>query len=468
MKYVLSSAALALVLAPSALAAPAFPGAEGAGATAAGGRGGTVYLVTNLNDAGTGSLRACVEASGPRTCVFRVSGTIKLTSRGYWIDDPYLTVAGQTAPGGGIQISAKAISQSAVMIATHDVVWRYTRVRHGYNSGGLDKASNFMLFEGSERVIIDHNSVAWNQDEGIGIWRSSTAPARNITISWNLVAEGLADHSTGMVSGGDSRSLADGMTNIDWHHNLTMNNSHRNPLILNKSGRMVNNLWYNHRFYATQLGGGVSIDIIANIYKKGPMYGQVNGGGQHEIQAYPNGDSRAPTGTLSLYLAGNKGYYQPNETGDQWLMTAAVASQNGRETGALSTSFRRTSPLPAQTYPITRHGVSSLEGVVLPTVGASRRVDCNGAWVSNRDSTDARLVGQYQNNTGISSLPTNESNVGGYPTLASGTACADVDKDGMPDAWENARKLNPGNAADRNNDSDGDGFTNLEEYLNGT
>ena len=127
------TAIVTLFLAPSvASALPAFPGAQGGGASSVGGRGGRVIVVTNLDDSGTGSLRACVLASGPRTCVFRVAGTIQLQSQLY-ISNPYLTVAGQTAPGGGILLSGKNSVEGLVTIVANDVIWQYTRLRHGYH-----------------------------------------------------------------------------------------------------------------------------------------------------------------------------------------------------------------------------------------------------------------------------------------------------------------------------------------------
>jgi hypothetical protein len=450
---------VAVTLLSAAQAAPAFPGAQGAGAVAKGGRGGAVYQVTNLNDSGTGSLRTCVEASGPRTCVFRVAGTINL-SRGFWIDDPYLTVAGQTAPGGGIQLKAKATTQSAVMIAAHNVVWRYTRVRHGYNSGGADNASNIMVFDGAYNVIVDHNSTSWNQDEGIGVWRSASGALHNVTVSWNVIAEALADHSTAIITGAEARTLSDGMTNLDFHHNLLMNDNHRNPHIKSKSGRIVNNLTYNTRFYYMQFGGGAQFDIISNVWKKGPLHGQVYAS-VREVQAFPGGNSSTANGTMSLYLANNTGFTAGT---DQWRFTQLVSGENGTIQGNLSTAYRRASPLPAQAYPIR---ITSSDAI-LNDVGASRRLACNGGWIANRDATDQRLVRQYHENTGIRTLVRTEADVGGYPTIAAGTPCADADRDGMADEWERLRGFNPASAADRNDDQDGDGLTNLEEYLGGT
>lgn len=151
-------------------AQPAFPGAQGGGAASVGGRGGTVIEVTNLNDDGPGSLRACAQwASAPRTCVFRVSGIIELTSDTIYVTNPYLTVAGQTAPGGGITLSGRNLPRHMVTVGTHDVIWRYTRIRHGYNANTpYSNGSNFTTEASAYNVIFDHNSSTWTQSEGIG------------------------------------------------------------------------------------------------------------------------------------------------------------------------------------------------------------------------------------------------------------------------------------------------------------
>jgi hypothetical protein len=243
-----------------------------------------------------------------------------------------------------------------------------------------------------------------------------------------------------------------------------MNNSHRNPLWKHKTGRVVNNLFYNQSFYTTQIGGGMQADIINNKYKKGPMYGRVYAG-VHEIEAFSGNGTTAP-GTPSLYLNGNIGWNQTNPSGDQWLMAANTTGENGTETGTITNSWRRTTPIANTIFPIVAEPASNLESSMLSTVGASQRLDCNGNWVANRDTTDQRLITQYQNNTGITSIVSDESQVGGFPTIASGTACTDTDHDGMPDTWETSKGLNPNNAADRNNVAS-NGFTQLENYING-
>ena len=440
-------------------AVPAFPGAQGGGATSVGGRGGVVIEVTNLNDSGPGSLRACALASGPRTCVFRVGGTIELLSA-IFIVNPHLTVAGQTAPGGGIQLSGKNMADwTMISIATHDVVWRYVRIRKGFHPAAqgenVNLGATLCVERVAYRVIVDHTSVSWNQDESLCVWGNG----RDITFSSNIVAEGLANHSTGFLTGG-----ASGMTNIDFHHNLTMNNSHRNPLLENESSRFVNNIIYNTLGSLIHwdsvnanngLGGPVNIDIIGNLFKEGLLNA-----------VYNNIREIGGLGTASVYVALNKGYTQPDPNGDQWIMVRKNLSQNGSDGGPAPSSYQRTTPLTNTAYPIIAEPVAGLEASLLPVVGAYRRLACDGTWVSARDSVDTRLINQYNTNTGISALVANESDVGGFPAIAAGTACADSDNDGMSDVWETAKF---GNLSQTNNgDQNGDGYTNLEEYINGT
>lgn len=449
---------------------PAFLGAEGGGSLTKGGRGGTVIEVTNLNDSGSGSLRACVQASGPRTCVFRVGGTIALQSA-LIVTNPYLTVAGQTAPGGGIQLSGKNTASTAPEVLdfrTHDIIWRYTRLRKGYNASTPDQGGDVVVMRpGAYAVVLDHNSISWTQDENIdiGAWSSGTPP-NSITVSWNIIAEPLSAHPTSMGMGAYSREANDQITNIDFHHNFIPNSSHRNPLVGSKSLRWVNNILYNYGYYANQFEGGVQVDIINNIYKSGPLGGG-DPGQDHEIQVYPAGYPNTASGSPSLYVSGNKGPNHPDPAAlaTEWTdMVREVASENGMEIGLLSTSYRRTSPMPAAGIAIGVTPISSLESVVIPTAGASQRLDCNGNWVAARDAVDTRLVNDYQ--AGRGSLPSTEDSVGGFPNIAAGTPCSDADHDGMPDAWETARGLNPNDASDARTVSTG-GYTNLERYLNG-
>ncbi|MGH8611228.1 MAG: hypothetical protein ACREYF_04040 [Gammaproteobacteria bacterium] len=336
---------------------------------------------------------------------------------------------------------------------------RYLRIAKGYQESCTGECGANLVIWAGPNIIIDHVTSLWNIDESIAAYHSH----ENMTFSWNLLAEGLSDHSTGFLTGAANPDIAATMTNHDFHHNLSMNNSHRNPLLRNKSTRFVNNLVYNTQVYRVQIGGGVQADIIGNLFKQGPLDTQ---DGSKEIQAYFENEVSVPS-PPSMYLLGNKGPNQQNPRGDQWVMAQEVDGENGDIVGAIPKTWRRAIPLTNTTYPIVAEPVADLEANVLATVGASQRLDCDGRWVANRSSVETRLINQYQTNTGNDFIPVNEDQVGGYPVIASGKPCADADHDGMPDVWEGARGLNIDNAADRNRIAP-NGYTQLENYLNGT
>ncbi|MBK7541332.1 MAG: hypothetical protein IPN66_07760 [Candidatus Competibacteraceae bacterium] len=446
-------------------ALPAFPGASGAGAISVGGRGGVIYEVTNLNGGGPGSLRAGVEMSGPRIIVFRVGGTIEIEHTLH-ISNPYITIAGQTAPGGGITISGKNTVGDVFNISTHDVIIRYVRFRKGYNSGTVSQDGDaFSFFGVASTSVIDHCSMSWAQDENAQVWGNSSGPQpHDITYSWSIFAEPLAKHPTNLITGSNANA-SQNMLNIDAHHGFFANSFYRNPLIKNKSFRLVNNIIYNWSLSATELGGGVQADIIGNLYKPGPMYLSAENRRLYEIQAFVAPNDTTPSGNPSVYVAGNMGPHNSNPESDNWGMVREVTTEGNPEIGPLSATYRRSVPLAALPVPIEAQPANQLEALLFPTVGASQRLDCLGNWVFNRDTVDARLVQEYQTGKGI--VPNTESDVGGFPVISNGTPCTDTDHDGMPDQWEDAKGLN------KNDPSDGprvgaDGYTYVEKYLGGS
>ena len=251
--FLLSVGPGALASSPAFGGLPAFPGAEGEGAGSIGGRGGTVIEITNLNDSGSGSFRACVTASGPRTCVFRTGGTIALASDVH-ITNPYLTIAGQTAPGGGITIKGP-VMERMIFVQTHDVIIRYVRLRPGPTAspsccGGAIEASN-----GSSNVIIDHVSMSWAVDQNANVWYDST----NVTYQWDIISEPLncSNHSgTGKQCHAYNMILGDGwlddsgncmpggctFNRVSVHHNLFSEVTERNPRIETGPINVVNNV----------------------------------------------------------------------------------------------------------------------------------------------------------------------------------------------------------------------------------
>lgn len=472
--YAIQAVILTGLLSPggaSAQGVSAFPEAQGGGAASVGGRGGAVIEVTNLNDSGSGSLRACVEASGPRTCIFRVGGTIKISSP-IRANSPYLTVAGQSAPGGGIQISGTNDPTQGLMIETHDVILRYLRIRMGSNSGrppGSQEGSPLWIGNANAyNIIADHLSLSWTTDETVTIYNNlnSSVSFHDITLQWTALGEGLAGHSTDFITGSNYGNF-DAEVNVDIHHTLFFTSSHRRPLLKNKSTHFVNNIVYNSAFYSLQALGGINVDAIGNLFKQSSVLS-----GTHDFQMSEVDSGDGPVGSPSIYLSGNldspnsntRALYLTNPSGNQWLMAAHITGENGAETGSTS-PFQRTSPMPSETFPIIADAATSLEANMMPTVGDSQRLDCLGAWINVRDAVDARWNTQYF--AGQGSIPTTEADAGGFPSIASGTPCAETLHDGIPDDWKTANGLSTSDtglfARVASN-----GYTNLENYLNGS
>ena len=436
----------------------AFPGAEGFGANSIGGRGGIIYEVTNLNDSGTGSLRACVEASGARTCVFRTGGLIVLQSA-LRIVNPYITIAGQTAPGGGITLKT-ASGGDVFSTQTHDVIIRYLTSRPG--PGGENHA-NQIAKNGTElyNIIIDHNSLSWGVDSNIETWYR----VRDATIQWSLISEGLNNsthskgaHSKGIMIGGyqGSESGGKGSENISVLNNLMAHNAERNPLMqLCGIAQVINNTTYNPQwtFSHQQLNctlGESYVNWINNYHKKGP-----SSTSNSDLKVIP-----ADSGTWSpgkVYVKGNIGPSRPNDTLPE---TNWVEVKSGAPSGIIVTS-----PAPAPAV-YTTNAMEAYNSVVADGgVGNSRGLTCDGNWVNRRDPIDTRVVNEVK--TGTGKIIDDPSQVGGWITPAAGTPCADSDHDGMPNTWEQLYGFNP-NVADGSGDKDGDGYTNVEEYFNGT
>jgi len=415
----------------SAAEIPAFPGAEGFGAYTPGGRGGTVYEVTNLNDSGPGSLRDAVKAKGPRTVVFRVSGNIELQSR-ISIREPYITIAGQTAPGAGI-----CLKNHQMGVSTNDVIIRYMRFRPGDESGAdVDALGG----RGCENVIIDHCSASWSIDECVSFYNNS-----NITIQWCLVSESLyqshhakGHHGFGGIWGGTNASL---------HHNLFAHHSSRNPRFASddKNIDYRNNVIYNWGYNSAYGGERARVNMIANYYKSGPA---TRDKVRNRIVQVSNDEGR-------WYITGNYVAGYPAITANNW--NGGVQGKADKETIKADSSF----PVAR----ITTHTAEEAYQLVLADVGAN---------MPKRDWLDTRIIEEIRAGTatygGIwgegKGIIDSQTIVGGWPQLNSTTPPVDSDHDGMPDDWELARRLDPSNAEDGAEDQDGNGYTNLEEYLN--
>ena len=267
---------------PSLAQLPSFPGAEGFGAQAKGGRGGEVMEVTNLEDTGPGSLRVAIEAKDPRIVVFRVAGTINLRAS-LTIMNPYITIAGQSAPGDGITLRAASPDVGALIeIDTHDVVIQFLTLRAGPPSAGDDMMIQSSDAHDTYNVVVDHSSMSWGVGRDLATWYD----VHDITIQWNVFSEALncsvhpeGCHSKGVLIGGyasDENKNRPGAFNISFHHNLMAHNGERNPYI-KAAGvvDVVNNVAYNpfgtfsHIDMMDQLSPDL-VNYIGNYYKPGP------------------------------------------------------------------------------------------------------------------------------------------------------------------------------------------------------
>ena len=250
------------------------------------------------------------------------------------------------------------------------------------------------------------------------------------------------------------------MKNIDMHRNYLYGYA-RNPLVTVKSFRFTNNLVYNYVWEGLNTGGGMSLDAIGNKFKAGPAYPSA----RLPFRVFPMGGLTTPLGSPSIYVSGNVGPVTTDPAADNWPLISNSDGPGLGQNGLLGTQYRRTTPLPTLPWPVTVEPATQIESTLLPNVGASRRLDCLGDWVGNRDTVDTRVLDNYANGTGA--FPTDEASVGGLPVLDAGTACADTDADGMPDVYEAANGLNLASASDGNT-LHASGYTNLEMYLSGT
>ncbi|MBN1951637.1 MAG: hypothetical protein JW801_10565 [Bacteroidales bacterium] len=414
----------------------AFPTAEGYGAYATGGRGGSVLYVTNLNEDGPGSLREALESEGPRTVVFAVSGTLALSDL-IQIKNPYLTIAGQTAPAKGI-----TLINSGIAIKTHDVIIRHIRIRPGDASDGYpyEDRDAIVIGNNSYNVILDHVSASWAVDEIISTW----SEPQQITVQWSIFSEALSysKHPEGEHS--KAFLIASNTQKISVHHNLFAHNNDRTPAIVGEgvTGDLVNNLVYNwgqHAFTysSSPAEHGCNINLMYNHFLKGrssigdffPINREF-----YDSKIFIGGN----TGDDSLLIEYN--------TNPQYFITEYDFLVNG---------------------PVGWE--KNIEIDVFERLWESVLEDA-GATLPKRDETDERIVNDVLNLTG--KIINSQDELGGYPEwpvviLSPAELDAyDFDRDGMADAWERKNDLDPTDPEDRNSDIDGNGYTNLEEFLN--
>jgi pectate lyase len=410
----------------------AFPGAEGFGRFSLGGRGGKVLFVTNLNDSGPGSLRAAIEADYPRIVVFKVSGTIELESH-LRIRHPRITIAGQTAPGDGI-----CLRRYPLVISADDVIVRFLRVRLGDEAGrkmdGIDVSD-------AENVIVDHCSVSWTLDEAVNTYHGS----KNITIQWCLISESL--HDSPLQEGhGFAASL--GGFNTSYHHNLLANNAGRNPSIAGEEDAPTINLDFRNNVifnwgHRTLDGRPRSINVVNNYYKAGPASRR-----DHIVKMQTIYD-----GSFGRwYIDGNVMVDTAGKMHRSGIVR--IDSEDVPLDSALVEAPVDFAPVQTETAEETYERVLDAAGATLP----------------RRDAHDVRIVAEVRSGktTYGNGIISRQTDVGGWPELRSTDPPEDADADGMPDAWERPFSAAGDLSLEGAQDADGDGYTNVEEYLNGT
>ena len=477
--------ALLLALSLPAFAMLAFPGAEGYGKNTVGGRGGTVIQVTNLNDTGTGSLRAALTASGARTVVFRVAGIIQLASD-IVISNPYLTVAGQTAPGDGIcvKFSSSGTGNEGIKITTHDVIIRYLRVRCGFSKVQMGYGSPFFV-NGSNtyNIIFDHCSSSWHPARtGVTVWPNSTGySAHDITIQRHLAAEALlGGNHPGAARGAFlfGNNTNNTINNITLLKSLMVHSRKRHPEAKNcnqsaiATYQVINNVMDHFDIDGSLIEGDDSAsnyhvpevevahyNIFGNYYKRSLISDQYHS----ELCITPG--VRVYAGD---YTYGNIGPNRSSSSQDPWDIVSFINWDCPNPCTELlhapKTPYQVTSPFDSGNLPpyVTADAAYT---DVLNDVGANMGLNADGTFRNESDSVDVRVINDVINDTG--NFINDPSDVGGWPTYGSGSgAYPDTDADGMSDTWETAKFGNL--SRNGTGDYDGDGYTDLEEFLNGT
>lgn len=439
---------------------PAFPGAEGGGAFTQGGRGGKIFVVTSLEDSGKGTFREACEAVGARTIVFNVSGIIRLKKR-ISMRAPYVTIAGQTAPGDGICIAGETLE-----IDTHDVIIRYMRFRRGATE--VTRRDDALGGNPMGNIIVDHCSVSWGLDENISLYRHQfqvndkskleKLPACNITIQNTISSEGLDtyNHAFGSTIGG---------LNSTFMRNLWADNISRNASIgMYGDFNFVNNVVFN--WWNRTLDGGdyrSMLNIINNYFKPGPIT-PVDQPIAHRI-VKPESGYIQPKQYGRAYVSGNFIVGSPEVTADNWNGGVQLEDLSDEQTKEFLESIKV--PKPFSMPHITIMKAEEAYEFVLNNVGAT---------LPKRDAVDERIIkqvrtGKIEVKDGLENtigkefikrrLPadsykkgiiTSIEQVGGYPDYK-GKAYKDSDSDGIPDNWEKKYNLNPNDASDANKDS---------------
>ncbi|KAF2734089.1 pectin lyase-like protein [Polyplosphaeria fusca] len=396
----------------------AFPGAEGFGRNAIGGRQGSVYVVTNLDDSGTGSLRDAV-SKPDRIVVFAIGGLIRIKDR--VVVSKRISILGQTAPGDGITVYGNGWSFSNA----DDTIVRYIRFRMG-KSGASGKDA--ITIASGSNMIFDHVSVSWGRDETFSI---SGSDASNITIQNSIIAQGLETHSCGGLI---QTSVGNG---ISLFRNLYIDNKTRNPKVKG-SNDFTNNVVYNWGAGGAYIAGdsdGLSeANIIGNYFVSGP------------------------SSTVAAFTRGNAqfhGYVEKN-----FVDSNKDGTLNGQELGVTSSNY---GGLALQSRKFSYPAPSK----ILSATDAAKYVQRFAGASKVRDVVDTRLISELTSWGVQGQLISDENNnpMTGPGNVAGGTRATDSDADGIPDDVE--KKI--GSDATKNDamaDNDGNGYANVEDWAN--
>jgi hypothetical protein len=397
-----------------------------------------VYHVTTLEDGGAGSLREAVEAAGPRIVVFDVGGTIRL-KKDLTITNPFITIAGQTAPGDGI-----CLRDATLGVYADHVVIRFLRCR----LGDQGRAGDSISIGRGHQIIVDHCSASWSLDEVLSC--STGEPSlSDVTVQWCFITEALnpKNHSYGSLIRGCHGAR------YSYHHNLYAHNRGRNPRPGNYDDRnphesdpdgllldFRNNVIYDwkgtYAGYNADKDSVTRLNYVGNYLVAGPN-SIANGKAYREGSVYNRS-----------YFAGN--YYGQQLAENQWSLLIFDDNWNGRQIIAYKQS------VPFETGPIMTQDAKDAYQDVLGHGGAT---------LPRRDAVDRRIVEEVTGGKGH--ILNSQAEVGGWPDLQTAQAAQDSDGDGMPDEWERQHGLNPNDAADGSQGRSADGYTNVEEYLNG-
>ncbi|MDA3615751.1 polysaccharide lyase [Polluticaenibacter yanchengensis] len=447
---------------------PAFPGAEGGGMYSFGGRGGKVIVVTNLEDSGPGSFRWACEQGGARTIVFNVAGIIQLKTP-VNINAPYITIAGQSAPGDGVCIAGES-----VLINTHDVVIRFMRFRRGATD--VHRRDDALGGNAVGNLIFDHVSASWGLDENFSMYRhvydrsgkNLKLPTVNITIQNSIFSECLDtyNHAFGSTIGGLNTLFA---------RNLWSSNISRNPSVgMYGDFNFVNNVVFNWWNRSADGGDHRSYyNFINNYYKPGP----ITPAGEpisYRILKPESGRDQAYKNTFGkAFVDGNIIEGNTKVTADNWN---GGVQPDVKNQDSMNASIKAKKPIDLS--PVGVIPAADAYAFVLKNVGAV---------LPKRDAVDERIVqstktgevkyaadakpfhGQYvkrrlPEDSYKKGIVTHPQQVGGYPEYK-GTPYKDSDNDGIPDEYEIKNGLNPNDASDSPKIAI-NGYSNIENYLN--